>query len=36
VDLLVEYFQTVGRLVPEASENWFFAPRLVLAPRAAR
>jgi len=36
VDLLVAYFQAMGRVLPQASENWFFAPRLVLAPRAAR
>ncbi len=34
VDLLVAYFAEVGTLRPHASENWFFAPRLVLAPAA--
>lgn len=36
VDLLVEYLAKVGTLRPEASNNWFFAPRMVLAPAAQR
>ncbi|MCX7894789.1 MAG: bifunctional metallophosphatase/5'-nucleotidase [Thermoanaerobaculum sp.] len=32
VDLLVEYFSTLGRVAPAATNNWFFAPRLVLPP----
>ncbi len=36
VDLLVAYFAKVGTLQPEASENWFFAPRMILAPQARR
>jgi 2',3'-cyclic-nucleotide 2'-phosphodiesterase/3'-nucleotidase len=32
VDLLVAYFSQMGGLSPQATENWFFAPRLVLAP----
>lgn len=36
VDLLVAYFAKVGTLQPETTENWFFAPRLLLAPQARR
>ncbi len=36
VDLLVEYFAKSKTLQPAASENWFFAPRLVLAPESRR
>ncbi|MGC8916636.1 MAG: bifunctional metallophosphatase/5'-nucleotidase [Thermoanaerobaculum sp.] len=36
VDLLVQYFARMGHLVPEASRNWWLAPRLTLAPAARR
>lgn len=36
VDLLVAYFAEVGVLEPEATDNWFFAPRMVPAPAARR
>lgn len=36
VDLLVAYFAMVGTLQPETTDNWFFAPRLILAPQPRR